>query len=55
VEHGKAINWLCQYLAGTKEKGIVLHPKEQSFECYVDADFSSNWLKEDAIKNINTA
>ena len=44
VEHGKAIKWLGRYLLGTKDKGIILKPGPQSFDCYVDADFSGNWL-----------
>jgi hypothetical protein len=30
-EHGKAVEWLCRYLAATRDKGIILKPPEQSF------------------------
>jgi hypothetical protein len=48
VGHGKAIKWLGRYLLATKDKGIILHPGPQSFDCYVDADFSGNWLASQA-------
>ena len=45
-EHGNAVMWICRYLAGTRDKGLIFDPKEQSFDCYVDADFTGNWDKE---------
>jgi len=42
-EHGEAVKWLGRYLAGTRDKGLILSPKNQSFDCYVDADFAGNW------------
>ena len=42
--HAKALRWLGRYLKGTRDKGLILNPKEGSgLEVYVDADFSGNW------------
>jgi hypothetical protein len=49
VEHAQAIRWIARYLKGTKDKGIVLKPLEQSFECFVDADFAGNWDPTDTV------
>jgi hypothetical protein len=39
-EHGKAVEWLCRYLAATGDKGIILKPTtKQLFNVYVDADY----------------
>ena len=54
-EHGKAIIWLGRYLAGTKDKGLIFLPKEQSFDCYVDADFAGNWDYKEAPDDPDTA
>jgi hypothetical protein len=54
-EHGKAVEWLCRYLAATRDKGIILKPSEQSFDVYVDADYVGNWDKETATDDIDTA
>lgn len=47
-EHGNAVIWICRYLAATKDKGLIFKPTDQSFDCYVDADFSGNWDKDNA-------
>ena len=48
-EHGQAVKWICRYLAGTKDKGVILKPNtEQSFEVYCDSDFAGNWDKEES-------
>ena len=55
-EHGDAIKWLCRYLCGTKDKGLILKPdKSASFEVYVDSDFAGNYVPEEAQDDINTA
>jgi Reverse transcriptase (RNA-dependent DNA polymerase) len=54
-EHGKAVEWLCRYLASTRDKGIILKPTEQSFDVYVDADYVGNWDPETASNDIDTA
>jgi hypothetical protein len=55
-EHSKAIKHLGRYLKNSKEKGIQMKPDPtRSLECYVDADFSGNWNKEEAQYDSNTA
>jgi hypothetical protein len=53
--HGKAVEWLCRYLAGTRDKGIIFNPKDESFNVYADADFAGNWDKEEAPDDADTA
>jgi hypothetical protein len=38
-EHGKAATCLGQYLAATKDIGLVFKPTKQLLDCYVDAEF----------------
>jgi len=54
-EHGKAVDWLCRYLAGTRDKGLIYRPKDQSFDVYVDADFAGNWDPDEASDDADTA
>ena len=54
-EHGKALKWLGRYLAATRDKGIIYSPTEQSFDCYVDADFAGSWDKDTAEFDPDTA
>lgn len=43
-EHGDAVRYVARYLAGTRDKGIILQPdKSRSFDVYVDADFCGAW------------
>ena len=44
--HVDAVRWIGRYLVGTKEKGLIFKPNEDSFRCYVDADFVGAWDKE---------
>jgi hypothetical protein len=54
--HANAIKYLCRYLLGTKDKGIILRPDvTKSFEVHVDCDFAGNWNKEDAMNDPSTA
>ena len=56
VEHGKALKWLGRYLAGTRDKGIILNPDQnQGFEVYVDASFAGDWDPENAAWDDKTA
>ena len=42
-DHAKAVKWIGRYFLHTKDKGMmILCPTVQSFDCYVDADFSGN-------------
>ena len=54
--HANAVKYLCRYLLGTKDEGIILHPDpSKSFEVHVDCDFAGNWVKEDAMNDPSTA
>jgi hypothetical protein len=55
AEHGKAIKWIGRYLLASRDKGIILRPKDESFEVYADADFSGNWDREEATDDPDTA
>jgi hypothetical protein len=56
VSHGRAVRHLCQYLAGTKDKGLIIKPDlSKGFEVSVDADFCGLWNKETAPTNPSTA
>jgi Reverse transcriptase (RNA-dependent DNA polymerase) len=41
--HGAAVKRIAKYLNTTKDKGMILNPKNHSFDCWVDADFVGNW------------
>ena len=44
------------YLKGTRDKGIMMRPDHtKSFECWVDANYASNWYKPGAAKDPMTA
>jgi hypothetical protein len=53
--HGKAVKWLGRYLKATKDRGIRFKPNRDTFDCYVDADFSGNWYPDDAAWDVDTA
>jgi hypothetical protein len=53
--HAKALKRIGRYLAGTKDKGLILNPRDHSFECYVDADFVGNWDRVNADVDPSTA
>jgi hypothetical protein len=53
--HAIALKRIGRYLAGTKDKGIILNPRSHSFECYVDADFVGNWDRVNADVDPSTA
>jgi hypothetical protein len=41
--HATAVKRIGKYLLATKDKGMILNPKDHSFDCWVDADFIGNW------------
>ena len=41
--HAKEVKYIGQYLKGTKDKVLIIDPKEYSFGEWVDADKSGNW------------
>jgi hypothetical protein len=53
--HAAALKRIGRYLAGTKDKGLILNPCNHSFECYVDADFVGNWDRVNADVDPSTA
>jgi hypothetical protein len=53
--HAEAVKRIGRYLMGTKDKGVILDPKVNSFECYVDADFCGNWNPDTASDDPATA
>jgi hypothetical protein len=44
-----------RYLKGTKDKGLILDPKDSSFEVYADADHAGNWRFEGCEDDITTS
>ena len=47
--HANAVKHIGHYLKGPPTFGIILHPHNQkTFQCWVDADCSSNWKPEGA-------
>ena len=56
IQHGKAITWLGRYLKGTAKQGLRFKPDTtKSVDCYVDADFSGNWDRDEAHHDSDTA
>ena len=55
MEHGAAVRWIGQYLAGTIDKGTYMIPDTtKSLEVYVYADFVGGWDPSD-VEHIDTA
>ena len=45
--HADALRYVGKYLQGTKDEGLYLDPKQdKSFECWVDADFLGQYVKD---------
>jgi len=56
VEHGQALKWIGRYLAGTKDKGLIMKPDPtKGLEMFVDASFCGDFDKELAGEDIDTA
>ena len=53
--HGEADKRIGRYLMGTRDKGIIIDPTQDSFECFVDADFCGNWDPDTAQDDPGTA
>jgi hypothetical protein len=41
--HGEAVKRIGRYLLGTKDKGLILEPTKESFDCWVDASHAGKW------------
>jgi hypothetical protein len=55
ISHAQAVKRICRYLLGTKDKGLIIDPKDESFDCWVDASHASEGSSETAINDLNTA
>ena len=55
AKHAEAVKRIGRYLLGTKDKGLIINPKEDSFDCWVDASHASEWSSKTAIDDPNTA
>jgi hypothetical protein len=53
--HATAVKRIGKYLLATKDKGLILNPREHSFDCWVDADFVGNWDRVHADVDPSTA
>ena len=54
--HADTVKHIGRYLKGTPHEGITLRPDtQQSFQCWVDADFIGNWKPEGAQNDPMTA
>ena len=53
--HAQAVKHIGRYLYATRDQGIILDPKDHSFDCYADADFAGNWNRDTARDDIATA
>jgi Reverse transcriptase (RNA-dependent DNA polymerase) len=53
--HATAIKRIGKYLIDNKDKGMILNPRQHSFDCYVDADFVGNWNRVTADVDPGTA
>jgi hypothetical protein len=53
--HGEAIKHIGRYRLSTRDQGIILKPKQDTFDCWVDASHAGEWKKETATDNIDTA
>ena len=47
--HGEALKRIGRYLITTAEKGMIINPNGNSFECWVDASHAADWKKENAM------
>jgi hypothetical protein len=43
ASHAVAVKRIGRYLKGTKDKGLILDPRDYSFDVFADADHSGNW------------
>jgi hypothetical protein len=55
IQHGKALKWLGRYPVGSRDKGMIYSPSNQSFDVYVDASFTGDWDPTNAVWDTDTA
>ena len=46
--HANAVRWIGRYLLAIRDKGLILKLSGNSFDVYVDSDFTGNWDPEGA-------
>ena len=55
MEHGKALKWLGHYLAGNRDKSLIMKvDPTKGLEVYPDADFAGAWEPEGAGEDVDT-
>jgi hypothetical protein len=54
-EHAQAVKLVGRYLLGTRDKGIICTPNDDSLSCYADAGFAGDWNAEIAETEPSTA
>jgi hypothetical protein len=55
VSHAIAIKNIGRCLLATRNKGIILRPRGELFECHVDASHAGDWKQEAAMEDPSTA
>ena len=55
TSHAKAIKRIARYLLSTRDKGLIIKPRDSLLECYADADFAGNWNRTTAESDASTA
>jgi hypothetical protein len=53
--HAEAVKYIYRYLAGTKDKCIIIRPEGYTFECFVDASHAGDWKQQSAMDDPTTA
>ena len=59
-DHGNVVKWICRYLLGTRDKGIMWKMDEfnkdeqEKLTCYIDSDFAGNYIHEVTNQTIQT-
>ena len=46
--HANVVRWIGRYLLATRDNGLILKLSGNSFDVYVNSDFSRNWDPEGA-------
>jgi Reverse transcriptase (RNA-dependent DNA polymerase) len=54
-EHTQAVKLIGRYLLGTRDKGIICTPNNESILCFADAGFAGDWNADIAEKDASTA
>jgi len=55
IQHTAAVKRIGRYLLGTKDKRLIMRPKQEGMECWVDAAHASERNNKTASKEPNTA